>query len=194
MCGKQVMRLGAWPIADNPDFAIKLNGPKLVLHGLQDLRRTSATRTRSDEGECNRAIPLLPGDRHRVAHRVADRAFGGSPEHVDAGDVDDAPERQPPRAGLDRTAQRNRPLAAELSERLQAATPFDGPRHALRQEEPPRDDVAIPRVDDDLDVLVEQVTVNNSRFRQGSCLRTSLESTGRARAFNRTVVTSDEPS
>ena len=46
-------------------------------------------------------------------------------------------------------------LWPELPERLEAATPLDRTGDALREEQPPRDEVPIPGVDDDLDVLPE---------------------------------------
>ena len=37
-----------------------------------------------------------------------------------------------------------------------------GTRDPLRKKQPPRDDVAVPSVDDHLDVLIEQVAVDDS--------------------------------
>jgi len=52
--------------------------------------------------------------------------------------------------------------ASEFSERLQPSAPFDDPGAPLRQEQPPRNDVAIPCVDDHVNLVVEQVSIDDS--------------------------------
>ena len=61
-------------------------------------------------------------------------------------------------------SQGNGSHASEFSERLQPSAPFDGPGDSLRQEQPPWDDVPIPGVDDHVNILVEQVSINDDHF------------------------------
>ena len=49
------------------------------------------------------------------------------------------------------------------------ATPFlDRARDALRLKQPPRDDGSMPDIDDDVDVLLEQVSVNEGHVHASS--------------------------
>ena len=52
-------------------------------------------------------------------------------------------------------------MSADFSEWSVASTTFDGTRNALRQQEPPRNDVAVPCVDDDFHVLIEQIAFDD---------------------------------
>jgi hypothetical protein len=49
----------------------------------------------------------------------------------------------------------------EFPERAGATTPFDRPGHALWEQEPPRDDVPIPGIDDHVNVLVEEIALDD---------------------------------
>ena len=62
--------------------------------------------------------------------------------------------------GDDRAAERNGARLAKFAERSVAAAFFNRTRNALRQEQSPRNDVAVPRVHDHIDILVEKVAIN----------------------------------
>jgi hypothetical protein len=82
--------------------------------------------------------------------------------------VDDRTKRQTPRAGLDRATERDRASVPQLSKRLVTRPTFDGTRNSLRQQQPPRDDVSVPGVDDDIHILIKQVSINNSKLHADS--------------------------
>ena len=75
--------------------------------------------------------------------------------------MDDVLERKPARASDDRMAKRNRAPARDLTKRREPGSLLDRAGHALRDQEPPRDDVAIQRVDDRFDSLIEKVALDN---------------------------------
>jgi hypothetical protein len=77
--------------------------------------------------------------------------------------MDDGPEGQSASTGFDRAAERNRAVPHQLPEWFITGLALDDPSNPLRQQEPPGDDVALPGVDDDLHVLVEQITFANSQ-------------------------------
>ena len=52
-------------------------------------------------------------------------------------------------------------MFGKFLKRGRAAALFDGSRNALRQEQPPRDDISVPGVDDYIDVLIEQIAVDD---------------------------------
>ena len=91
----------------------------------------------------------------------ADGAFRGAPKQVNAGNMDDGPKRQLASGGFDCAAEGNGAFAGNFTKGSVAGAAFDGARHALRQQQPPRNNVAVPGVDDDLYVLVEEVAVND---------------------------------
>ncbi len=47
------------------------------------------------------------------------------------------------------------------------APSFDGTGHSLRNEQPPRDDVSVPGIDDDLHLLVKEVAIEHARSNHG---------------------------
>ena len=53
-------------------------------------------------------------------------------------------------------------MPANFPERCLATTTFDGTGNTLRQQQPPRDDVPVPCVDDDIHVLIEQIAFDDS--------------------------------
>jgi len=61
-------------------------------------------------------------------------------------------------------SERNRAKSPDLAKWTQAASTLYRTRDALRKQEPPRNDVAVPRVDNDFDRLVEQVTFDDLRL------------------------------
>ncbi len=75
--------------------------------------------------------------------------------------MDDRLKGQAARRGSDGTAKRNRAVLSELFERAISSEPLDGARDPLRKEEPPGDDVPVPGVDDGVNVLLEEVTLND---------------------------------
>jgi hypothetical protein len=50
-------------------------------------------------------------------------------------------------------------VLGKFLERAETATPLDRPRHALGQEQPPGNDVAVPGVDDHVNVLIEEIAL-----------------------------------
>ena len=77
---------------------------------------------------------------------------------------------EPTRRSQDGPAQRDRPVLAKFFERLCTASMLDCPRDALGQQEPPRDDVAVPGVDDHVNGLVEQIALDDGHI-HGAALR-----------------------
>ena len=78
--------------------------------------------------------------------------------------------------GLDRAAEWKRPVTGQLTERCVTGPALDGPGNSLRQQQPPRDNIAVPSVDDDFLVLVEQIAFVNSQCycAQGTLLGTTI--------------------
>jgi len=52
-------------------------------------------------------------------------------------------------------------MASDLSERLDSPATFNRSRDALRQQQPPRDDVSVPGVDNYFYGLIEKITVRD---------------------------------
>jgi hypothetical protein len=52
---------------------------------------------------------------------------------------------------------------SELSKWVEAGTTLDRTRDSLRNQQPPRDDVAVPRVDDCVAFLVEEITIDDPK-------------------------------
>lgn len=73
--------------------------------------------------------------------------------------MNDAAKRQVTSAGVARGAERHRSIA-ELTKRQVASPTFDRCGDALRKQQPPGDDVAIPGIDDGVDVLLEKIAVD----------------------------------
>ena len=73
-------------------------------------------------------------------------------------------EREFASAGDDRAAERNWAEFTQFAERSVAAAFLDGTGDTLRQKQPPRNDVAVPSVHDDVDVLVEKVAINDLKL------------------------------
>jgi hypothetical protein len=46
-------------------------------------------------------------------------------------------------------------MASEFTKGCKATMPFDGTGYTLRQQEPPGDDIAVPRIDNNVDMLNE---------------------------------------
>jgi len=68
---------------------------------------------------------------------------------------------------LNCTAERDWPKAAQFTKGLIPAPTFDGTGHSLRNEQPPRDDVSVPGIDDDLHLLVKEVAIEHARSNHG---------------------------
>ncbi|MGA9043241.1 MAG: hypothetical protein WB421_22270, partial [Terriglobales bacterium] len=58
-------------------------------------------------------------------------------------------------------SQWNRAMASDLTERLDSPAAFNRARDALRQQQPPRDDVSVPGVDNYFYGLIEKITVRD---------------------------------
>ena len=157
---------GAQP--GDPATIVYIHPPDLVEHhGLGPLR-VEAARPGPDQGEGDGHEVVVEGQLDRILDRFPDRPLGRPPEQVDPGDVDDRLERQAPRRCQDGPAQRDRPVPAKFTERSGAAPPLDRPGDALGEEQPPRDDVAVPRVDDHFDRLDEQIPLDDADIHGGS--------------------------
>ena len=65
-------------------------------------------------------------------------------------------------ARFDCVAQWNRAESSKFAKRLEPGAPFDRAGHALRQQQPPRNDIPIPSVDDYIDILIQQVTFDDT--------------------------------
>src|SRR5262245_47790821 len=98
---------------------------------------------------------VLVRQKQSARDRLANGCFGRAPKHAYAGNVDNALERQSTRTRKHRTAKGDWSDLTQLAKRLMASALLDRARNALRNEQPPRDNVAVPSVDNDLDVLVE---------------------------------------
>jgi hypothetical protein len=111
------------------------------------------TRPCTDNWERDRREVVLSNERHGRSHGPPDGTLRRAPEHVDPRHVNNGAEGEAPGAGHDRPAERNRPHPCQFSKWTIAAASLYRARYALRKQEPPRDDVAVPCVDDDLDIL-----------------------------------------
>lgn len=63
-------------------------------------------------------------------------------------------------------AKRNCPVLGKFAKRSVSTATFNRSRDALRKQQPPRNDVSIPSVDDDIDVLIEKVALHYFDFAQ----------------------------
>ena len=70
----------------------------------------------------------------------------------------------------DRASQWNRAMASDLTERLGPPAAFDRTRDTLRQQQPPRDDVSVPGVDDYFYGLIEKITLRDKDLHGSSVL------------------------
>jgi hypothetical protein len=52
-------------------------------------------------------------------------------------------------------------MSSNLTERLDSPAAFNRARDALRQQQPPRDDVSVPRVNNYFYWLIEEVTIHD---------------------------------
>lgn len=75
--------------------------------------------------------------------------------------MNDAFEGQASSGSENGMTKRNWTVPRELTKGAIARLTFDRPGDAVRNEEPPRDDVAIPWVDDGIDPLAEKVPINH---------------------------------
>ena len=55
-------------------------------------------------------------------------------------------------------------MAGQFTKWFITAPPLDGPGHPLRQQQPPRNHIAVPGVDDHLDFLVQQIPLHQPWF------------------------------
>lgn len=108
----------------------------------------------ADDGEGDRSEPLLLGEVNGVADGGTNGKLAGSPPAVDARDVDDGAEGKAACVGENGVAERNGAFGKLLEGRVAAAL-FDGAGNTVRPEQPPRNDVAIPGVDDGVHFLIE---------------------------------------
>ncbi|EEF93749.1 hypothetical protein CATMIT_01618, partial [Catenibacterium mitsuokai DSM 15897] len=74
---------------------------------------------------------------------------------------------------------------------------LDGARYALRQQQPPRNDVAVPRVDDGLHILIEEIAVYDhgmgAQWWFGVVLHVGLPMCGRMDGVYETFREDSEP-
>lgn len=78
--------------------------------------------------------------------------------------MDDRFEWKSSRGRFHGVTERNRTHAAQFAKRLPPAAFLDRAGYTLRDQPPPRNDVSIPCVDNDVDVLVEQVSINDGHM------------------------------
>lgn len=81
--------------------------------------------------------------------------------------MDDRLKRQLAGAGEYGAAQGDRPVLGQLTEWSVPAAPLDRAGDALRDQQPSRNHVAVPGVDDDVNILIQQVAVNQLRHHGG---------------------------
>lgn len=148
-------------IADDINLSGEWYGGKFRSDEVLNTVGRTAARACADERKGHGVELLIDNDSHRVTHRLSNREFGRPPKQVDTRDVNNATKRQAPGGSENRPAKWNGRVACNLPKRLSAAPALDCCRNALRKKKPPRDYVAIPSVDDDLNGLVEQVAVGN---------------------------------
>lgn len=121
----------------------------------------------TDQRKRDRFESLLLGQLHGIPDRCADRPLRRDPEEVKSGDVNDRLVAQPPCTGHDRLPGCQNSMLSEFPERLVAPALFDRTGDSLGQQQPPRNEVSIPGVDDAVDVLIEQVAVDDLQIHVG---------------------------
>lgn len=75
--------------------------------------------------------------------------------------MDDTVERQATGGSGDGLAEIQPAMTSQLLEYRRAASPLDGSGNALRQQQPPRNCVSVPGIDDGVRVDVEQVSFHD---------------------------------
>lgn len=100
---------------------------------------------------------------YRRVHRFLNRFFGGKPAQVNPCHMNNPLIGQSSRLGEYGMAQRDRPMFGQFFKWTGSTTFFYRARYTLRQQQPPRNNIAIPCVDDDVHVLIEQITFYNKR-------------------------------
>jgi len=143
----------------NVDRSIIGDARKLVEHECLNFLWGTAAGAGSDEWKRYRCEIQLGDELHRVPNRVAHRVFRGAPQPVNARDVNNASKRKTAGRCQDRASQWNRPMASDLTERLDSLAAFNRARDALRQQQPPRDDVSVPRVNNYFYGLIEKIAI-----------------------------------
>ena len=148
-------------------------------------------------GIAREVMPASAATRDGVESGIADRLLGCPPEGVDAGDVDDPAEGQASGSRQHRLAKLKDAVAANFSERCVAAAFLDGSAYPLRQQQPPRDEVAVPWVDSAIHRLFEQISFNKLDvvvIVHGSafCLLRALRPSVTKRSAARTTYRSNE--
>lgn len=74
--------------------------------------------------------------------------------------MNDGLKRESSRTGDRRTTERQHSKLSEFFERGKATTLLDRARDALWEKKPPRNQIPIPGVDDHLDILIKQITLD----------------------------------
>jgi hypothetical protein len=85
--------------------------------------------------------------------------------------MDDAFEGQPAGRGQDGIAKMDGTGSGNLLEWLQTCLALDRAGYALRDQQPPGNDVSVPRIDDDFNVLVQKVTFDNADVHEKLAVR-----------------------
>lgn len=155
---KSTWRAGGLSETHDGDRSVIRALTEFIHHPILTAIDGTTTRSGTDDGKCDRLELLFGGDLQRVTNGIANRPFGGSPEEIDPRDVDDAFEGQSPGTCQHSPTQRDHWHLAQFSKGLNPRSCLDRPRDALRYQQPPGEKVTIPGVDDDIDVLIEQVT------------------------------------
>ena len=98
--------------------------------------------------------------------------------------MNDGSKRKRSRAGNHSVAERKEPSRPQLAKWCRTTTTLDLAGNALRKKQPPRENVSVPGVDDDFDILVQEVALddlnshsNAKRAKKSALFRASARST-----------------
>ena len=93
--------------------------------------------------------------------------------------------------GDNRTAKGNGAESSQFFEWFVSSAPLDRSRHTLWNQKPPRDDVPIPSIHDDIDILIEEVTSNDVNFHGSESYRGFHVDTANRICFTHARLTED---
>lgn len=152
------------PVTHDADLTVEVDPSQRRECQSQRFVGVDAPSTRTDQRKRQGTKAFTRGKLHGISNGFLNRSWRRSPQEPDTGDVNDRPMRKSASARKHRRAERKDSATRKLSERVEPGSAFDRAGYALGKQKPPGEKIAVPRVDECIDVLVEQITVEHDGF------------------------------
>jgi hypothetical protein len=133
-------------VSDDDHSSIVFFYTELIGHQLLNLINRSTSGTGTDEWKRDRLETMLLRDAQGISTRLANGVFRRPPPHADTSNVNDPFERQTAGASQNSTSERYWSVLCDFAKWLKTSSLLDRTGNALRQQEPPWNDIAIPSV------------------------------------------------